>query len=104
MGTEQGEGPERRIHVECYSGYKAEERPVSFRVGEEKLVVDRVIDRWAGEDHDYFKLLADDRRVYILRRDRTEDRWTLERVTDPLRNRDTRPGPQRGKRGTEGEV
>ncbi len=72
------------INVECYSGRKADERPVSFCVGGEKRMVERVIDRWTGEDHDYFKLLADDRRVYIIRRDRTEDAWTLERIVEPL--------------------
>jgi hypothetical protein len=83
MGGEQNTGPEHRIQVECHSGYKAEERPVSFRVGEDKRVVERVIDQWAGEDHNYFKLLADDRRVYIIRYDRTRDTWTLERVMQP---------------------
>jgi len=73
-----GRGP--RIRVACYSGYKADERPVSFEAGDERRIVENVIDRWAGEDHDYFKLLADDRRVYILRHDRNSDVWTLERV------------------------
>ncbi len=72
------------IHVECYSGRKADERPVSFCVGGEKRVVERVIDRWAGEDHDYFKLLADDRKVYLIRYDRSHDFWTLEKVMEPL--------------------
>lgn len=80
-GEQPGRGP--RIRVVCYSGHKADERPVKFLSGEEERVVESVIDRWAGEDHDYFKVLADDRRVYILRRDRDEDVWTLERVTAP---------------------
>jgi len=83
MESGQHAGQGARIQVSCYSGFKAEERPVSFQVGDEKRVVENVIDRWAGEDHDYFKVLADDRKVYILRRDRAEDLWTLERVFDP---------------------
>ena len=82
--TKEQNSPEDRIHVECYSGYKAGERPVSFCKGEEKKVVEKVIDQWVGEDHDYFKLLADDRKVYIIRYDRSEDFWTLERVMEPL--------------------
>jgi len=84
MGTDRDEAQGPRIHVESYSGHRAEERPVSFRVGEEKRVVERVIDQWAGEDHHYFKLLADDRRVYILRYDRFRDEWTLERTAYPV--------------------
>jgi len=82
MTTGKDEAKGQRIRVESYSGYRAEERPVSFCVGEEKRVVERVMDQWAGEDHHYFKLLADDRKVYILRYDRFRDEWTLERVAN----------------------
>jgi len=73
-----------RIQVECYSGYRAEERPLAFHVEGERRVVDRVIDAWAGEDHNYFKLLADDRKVYLIRYDRAEDFWSLEKVMEPM--------------------
>jgi len=82
--TRYGDRPGDVIHVECYSGHKAEERPVSFGRGKEKRTVVRVIDQWAGEDHDYFKLLADDQRVYIVRYDRSEGFWTLENVRECL--------------------
>ncbi len=66
------------VAVRCYSGYKADERPVSFQVGaaEPRTVVD-VIDQWYGEDHTYFKVLADDHMVYLLRHDRSLDEWVL---------------------------
>lgn len=78
-----GRGTGDRIQVECYSGYKADERPVSFEACGEKRIVVHVIDRWAGEDHHYFKLLADDRKVYLIRYDRSNDFWTLEKVMEP---------------------
>lgn len=82
--TDNKDRPGDVIPVECYSGYKAEERPVSFGRGKEKRTVVRIIDQWAGEDHDYFKLLADDHKVYIIRYDRSDDFWTLENVTERL--------------------
>lgn len=65
------------VKVECYSGYKAQERPVRFSLGEKVLNVVEILDRWYGEDQDYFKLLADDGNTYLLRYDREFDRWEL---------------------------
>lgn len=73
-----------RILVECYSGFKANERPISFEAGEGRRIVVNVIDQWIGEDHNYFKLLADDRKVYMIRYDRHGDFWTLEKIMEPL--------------------
>jgi hypothetical protein len=72
------------IRVECYSGSRANERPTSFWIGDEKRVVEDIIDRWAGEDHDYFKLVADDQKVYLIRYDRRADFWALEKVMDRI--------------------
>ncbi len=66
-----------RIEVECYAGYKAAERPVAFTLDAEKRVIEDIIDQWHGEDHTYFKVLADDHKVYILRYDHTGDFWML---------------------------
>ncbi|MEW6440029.1 MAG: hypothetical protein AB1640_03760 [bacterium] len=68
---------QRPVEVQCYSGYKADERPVSFRIGDEKRVVENIVDQWHGEDHAYFKVLADDSLVYLLRHDRDRDSWTV---------------------------
>ncbi len=72
------------IRVECYAGHKGNERPTCLWVRGEKKVVENIIDRWAGEDHDYFKLLADDRKVYLIRYDRRADFWTLERIIERI--------------------
>lgn len=64
--------------MRCYSGYKADERPVSFLLQDgERRTVENVIDQWYGEDHTYFKVLADDHMVYVLRHDRGLDEWAL---------------------------
>ncbi len=66
-----------RIKVKAYSGYKAEERPISFTLGEKELRVEDLLDRWYGEDHEYFKLRRDDGCIYIIRYNRGEDFWEL---------------------------
>ena len=65
------------IHVECYSGYKASERPVSFTIDGKKLMVDEVVDQWYGEDYTYFKLKADDGNMYILKYQAEKDQWEM---------------------------
>jgi hypothetical protein len=66
-----------KIRVECYDGYRACERPLRFHIGSKKREVADLLDRWYGEDHDYFKVLADDGGVYVLRYSRGDDRWEL---------------------------
>ena len=66
-----------RIRVECYSGYRAEETPRRFFIGDRPLEVVDVIDRWLSPDHRYFKLRAEDGGVYILRQDVAKDYWEL---------------------------
>lgn len=67
-----------KIQVECYSGYKADERPVRFRMGERVYEVKELVDQWYGQDGDYFKVRADDGNVYILKHHPgPDDSWTL---------------------------
>lgn len=65
------------IKVKSYSGYKADERPLSFTLGERELQVKEILDRWYGEGQDYFKVRADDDYTYIIRYDREKDVWEL---------------------------
>jgi hypothetical protein len=72
----------KNIKVFAYSGYKADERPTAFVVDDRRYDVTRIIDRWYGVDHDYFKALADDGRIYLLKWDRTADLWFLVEVME----------------------
>lgn len=67
-----------------YSGYKANERPLYFMLENRKLSVQNLIDRWYGVEHDYFKVLADDGKVYLLRWHRTLDVWFLLKVMERM--------------------
>ena len=67
-----------RLEVECYSGRKADERPVRFTMGEHVYIVEELLDQWYGPDDNYFKVQADDGNLYILRRRNSSGEWSLE--------------------------
>jgi len=66
---------EKEIRVWSYAGYKANERPLRLNLGDKELTVKEILDRWYGEKHDYFKVLADDVETYLLKWDREADIW-----------------------------
>ena len=74
----------KKIKVVAYSGYKANERPLYFVLNRERLHVREVIDKWYGVDHDYFKVGADDGKVYLLKWQRSMDLWFVEEILDRL--------------------
>ncbi len=66
-----------RIKVDAYAGYKANQRPLAFSLGEKRLQIKRIVDQWCGPDHVYFKVLAEDENSYILRYSEADDKWAL---------------------------
>jgi hypothetical protein len=66
-----------RIDVECYAGFQAEETPRALRIGERRVEVAEVIDRWLAPDHRYFKVRGADGVLYIVRYDVERDEWEL---------------------------
>ena len=65
------------IRVECYSGYRGEETPRHIRMGSRRIEVNDILDRWLSPDHRYFKILGDDKSVYIIRHDSESLIWEL---------------------------
>jgi len=65
------------IHVECYAGHRAEETPRAVTVGERRIEVAEVVDRWLAPDHRYFKLRDNAGDIYIVRHEPAADRWEL---------------------------
>ncbi len=63
--------------VSTYSGYRSDEKPVSFRYGRIELKVNKIIDRWRDANCDYFKIEASDRATYILKHDFEDDSWEI---------------------------
>jgi hypothetical protein len=69
------------LKVECYSGHKADERPLRFTalsLGARTYEVSEVLDQWYGIDYQCFKVRADDGNLYVLRHTMTDDSWTLD--------------------------
>jgi len=66
------------IRVECYSGYRADERPLRFAIRHRVFEVREVDDQWYSPDATYFRVLADDGNYYVLRHDEAQDLWTLD--------------------------
>ncbi|HXY11524.1 MAG TPA: hypothetical protein VEI52_27065 [Terriglobales bacterium] len=56
-----------KVHVQCYAGRKADERPVRFRLEGKQYSVEAVLDQWYDPESTYFKVRADDGNLYILR-------------------------------------
>ncbi len=68
--------------MECYSGYRADERPLRFafvaKPDAPKLEAKEVLDQWCGVGYQCFKVRADDNNIYILRHELNEDEWSLD--------------------------
>ncbi len=73
-----------RIEVECYAGYKGNERPLCFRFQGKEYRIAEIIDRWyegsidsALPHIDYFKVRAEDGNQYIICYNKMFDGWSL---------------------------
>jgi hypothetical protein len=68
-----------KLEVECYSGFKADERPVRFRLNERQYLVEEIVDQWYGTQDVFYKVRADDGSLYVLRRETAtpEGAWHL---------------------------
>ena len=67
-----------KVRVSCHAGYRGEETPERFWLGDRLVGVEKILDRWLSPDHRYFKIRGDDRSIYILRHD--SERWEWELV------------------------
>ena len=69
--------PEQVLRVECYAGYKGDERPLRLHLGERTLEVVAVEDRWYSPGETYFRILTSDGDRYVLRHIEAQDIWSL---------------------------
>ena len=56
-----------KLNVECYSGRKADERPVRFWLEGRQYLIKAVLDQWYDPESIFYKVRADDGNLYILR-------------------------------------
>jgi hypothetical protein len=69
------------IRVECYAGYRGEQEPLAFWLGERRLAVRGIVDRWFAPTQRWFKVDADDGQLYVLRHDEQAGEWELAALT-----------------------
>jgi hypothetical protein len=74
----------KKIDVVAYSGYKANERPLYLLLDEQRLEVKKTLDTWYGVEHDFFKVLAEDGKIYLLKWHRSLDIWFIEKILERL--------------------
>ncbi len=73
-----------QITVECYSGYKVNERPVTFIYRDRRWRITEIIDRWyeGGTEPgrpalDYFKVRTEEGEIFLLRYNSLFDAWSV---------------------------
>src|SRR4051794_6431948 len=65
------------IRVECYAGYRGEQEPLAFWLGERRVAVLAVVDRWFAPTQRWFRVDAADGDMYVLRHDETSGEWDI---------------------------
>jgi hypothetical protein len=71
------------IHVDAYSGYKANERPRQFCLDEEVREIDAVEARWYSPGAAFFRVRTSASGTrYVLRLDEVQGEWTLQSDLD----------------------
>jgi len=65
------------VQVECYSGYRGDERPVRFVLAGRSFEVSSVEDKWYSPGATYFRVLTAEGDRYVLRHDEAQDLWSL---------------------------
>ena len=68
---------EGHVTVNAYSGYKANERPINFTMGEETVRIVDILEFWAEPNRDCFKVRGDNRKKYSMFWIRDEDKWQI---------------------------
>ena len=68
---------EQIVQVDCYSGYKADERPVKLHLGGRTLHIVSVEDRWYSPGLTFFRVVVKGGDRYVLRHNEAQDVWSL---------------------------
>jgi hypothetical protein len=76
--------PYEPTEVECYSGYRTNERPLAFIFEGRRWQVEEILDRWyegglrpSEPPLDYFKVRTTEGRVFLLRYNSLFDAWAI---------------------------
>jgi len=71
-----------RIEVECYSGHRANERPLAFTLRDRRFEIEEIVDRWYEGGLDpgrpelqYFKVRTTEGQLFLLCYNAHFDAW-----------------------------
>lgn len=65
------------VRVECYAGYKGDERPVRVYFGDRSMQVVAIEDRWYSPGATFFRVVVEGGDRYVLHREDGQDLWSL---------------------------
>lgn len=68
----------KTVRVECYAGYRANERPIRLTLGDQTLEILELEDRWYSPGETYFRVRVEGNDRYVLRYVEAQDVWSLE--------------------------
>lgn len=67
----------RPVDVECYAGYRGEERPRRIDINGRRIEIIEIKDRWITPSHRHFSIIGDDASTYLIRYDTVRKEWEL---------------------------
>lgn len=77
MKLGMGADPRVIVPVQCSPGHRGEEVPCAFFLGECRIEVAEIFDRWPGRDHRCFKVRGSDGGRYMMRHDTASGAWEV---------------------------
>lgn len=72
---------DKAMRVECYSGSRYGERPLSFALDDERYVVKRVEKSWRSPSTLHFRVRTEDDESFELVYSEKADLWNIEKVS-----------------------
>ena len=84
------------IRVECYAGYRADQRPSRFTLRGHVFEIREVEDQWYSPGAIYFRVRTEDGDYFVLRHDEAQDVWSLDAYRSARERRGLPEAPQIG--------
>ena len=66
------------MRVECYAGYKGDQRPTRFTLRGRQFEITDVEDQWYSPGAIYFRVHVSEGDVFVLRHDEGQDIWRVD--------------------------
>jgi len=65
------------VSVECEPAHNGEATPRFFTLGDRRIAIADILDRWLGDEYDYYKIRDPNGDTFILRRDTDDRTWEI---------------------------